>query len=115
MNKDLILASVLPIILCACALAGCNQREIKETTTEASTRIYTLAARENSDLPETAGATAESPVENTYDPSAARRTTQKSDAYDVNDYAHPDDFYYDHYDDFWDYEDAEDYYYEHDD
>jgi len=22
---------------------------------------------------------------------------------------HPDDFYYDHYDDFWDYEEAEDY------
>lgn len=35
------------------------------------------------------------------------------DPYDAKDYSHPDDFYYDHYDDFWDYEDAEDYYYEH--
>ena len=35
------------------------------------------------------------------------------DPFDAKDYIHPDDFYYDHYDDFWDYEDAEDYYYEH--
>lgn len=35
------------------------------------------------------------------------------DPFDAKDYSHPDDFYYDHYDDFWDYEDAEDYYYEH--
>lgn len=35
------------------------------------------------------------------------------DSFDAKDYSHPDDFYYDHYDDFWDYEDAEDYYYEH--
>ena len=32
-----------------------------------------------------------------------------SDPYQAKDYAHPDDFYYDYYDDFWDYEDAEDY------
>ena len=37
-------------------------------------------------------------------------TPKPSDPYDVYDYSHPDDFYYDHYDDFWDYEDAEDYY-----
>ncbi len=35
------------------------------------------------------------------------------DPFDAKDYSHPDDFYYDHYDDFWDYEDAENYYYEH--
>lgn len=39
--------------------------------------------------------------------------TYDPDPYDAKDYSHPDDFYYDHYDDFWDYEDAEDYYYEH--
>ncbi len=37
------------------------------------------------------------------------------DPYNATDYAHPEDFYYDHYDDFFDYEDAEDYYNEHDD
>ena len=31
------------------------------------------------------------------------------DPYDAKDYAHPDDFYYDHYDDFWEYEEAEEY------
>ena len=35
------------------------------------------------------------------------------DPYDAKSYAHPEDFYYDNYDDFWDYEDAEDYYNEH--
>lgn len=38
---------------------------------------------------------------------------QEDDPYDAKDYAHPDDFYYDYYDDFWDYEDAEDYWEEH--
>ena len=36
-------------------------------------------------------------------------STKKSDPFHASDYAHPDDFYYDNYDDFWDYEDAEDY------
>ena len=36
-------------------------------------------------------------------------STKKSDPFHASDYAHPDDFYYDYYDDFWDYEDAEDY------
>ena len=36
-------------------------------------------------------------------------STKKSDPFHSSDYAHPDDFYYDYYDDFWDYEDAEDY------
>lgn len=36
-----------------------------------------------------------------------------SDPYQAKDYAHPDDFYYDYYDDFWDYEDAEDYWEKH--
>ncbi len=37
------------------------------------------------------------------------------DPYNADDYAHPDDFYYDHYDDFFDYYEAEDYYNEHND
>ena len=36
-------------------------------------------------------------------------TKKSSDPYDAKSYAHPDDFYYDNYDDFWDYEDAEEY------
>ena len=38
-----------------------------------------------------------------------KRSSPSSDPYGASDYAHPDDFYYDYYDDFWDYEDAEDY------
>lgn len=50
-------------------------------------------------------------------PVPTRKTTQKpekdADPYDAKDYVHPDDFYYDYYDDFWDYEDAEEYWEEH--
>ena len=45
-----------------------------------------------------------------------KSTTNKkssSDPYQAKDYAHPDDFYYDYRDDFWDYEDAEDYWEKH--
>ena len=42
-------------------------------------------------------------------------TKKSSDLYDAKSYAHPDDFYYDNRDDFWDYEDAEEYYNEHND
>ena len=53
------------------------------------------------------------------DPTASsnrKSTTNKkssSDPYQAKDYAHPDDFYYDYRDDFWDYEDAEDYWEKH--
>ena len=42
-----------------------------------------------------------------------KTTTSKDDPYRASDYAHADDFYYDHWDDFIDFEDAEDYYDEH--
>ena len=38
---------------------------------------------------------------------------KSSDPYVAKSYAHPDDFYYDYRDDFWDYENAEDYFNEH--
>lgn len=38
------------------------------------------------------------------------RSRKSSDPYNVDDYSHADDFYYDHWDDFVDYADAEDYY-----
>ena len=47
------------------------------------------------------------------DRSAPKKKVKKEDPYNVNDYSSEEDFYDDHYDDFWDYEDAEDYYREH--
>ena len=35
------------------------------------------------------------------------------DEFDADEYAHPDDFYYDHYNDFVDFEEAEDYWEDH--
>ena len=37
---------------------------------------------------------------------------EKEDPYGASDCSHPDDFYYDYYDDFYDYEEAEEYWYE---
>lgn len=39
----------------------------------------------------------------------SKGSNSKSDPYEASEYIHPDDFYYDHYDDFEGYEDAEDY------
>ena len=48
-----------------------------------------------------------------YTPKKKVKQKQSDDPYDVNDYSNEEDFYYDHYDDFFDYYDAEDYYNEH--
>ena len=40
-------------------------------------------------------------------------TTEDDDPYNAKDYATPEDFYYDHYDDFYDYDEAEEYWMEH--
>ncbi len=42
-------------------------------------------------------------------PSVRPSAKPSSDPFGAGEYSHPDDFYYDHYDDFFDYEDAEDY------
>ena len=46
-------------------------------------------------------------------PRPTPRAWYDEDEYDVQDYDDPDDFYYDHYDDFFEYYDAEDYWYDH--
>lgn len=45
--------------------------------------------------------------------SSKSKSGKSKDEYSAKDYVDADDFYYDHYDDFYDYEDAEDYYNEH--
>ena len=47
--------------------------------------------------------------------SGSKSKSSSSDPYDAKSYAHPEDLYYDHPDDFWDYEDAEDYWEKHND
>jgi len=54
----------------------------------------------------------DSPVK-PYIPQNPDSSVEDEDPYNAADYSHPEDFYYDHYDDFFDYEDAEDYYNEH--
>lgn len=61
--------------------------------------------------------TSSSSSSNSKSTSSSKNTTSRksssskksSSSYNAKDYAHPDDFYYDHYDDFVDFEEAEDY------
>lgn len=61
----------------------------------------------------TAPATKQSNTFKSYTKSKKRYT--EADPYNANDYANEEDFYYDHYDDFFDYYDAESYYNDHKD
>ncbi len=47
--------------------------------------------------------------------SSKSKSSESSNKYSAKEYVDADDFYYDHYDDFYDYEEAEDYYNEHTD
>lgn len=46
-------------------------------------------------------------------PAYRPQATEDDDPYDAADYYDPEDFYEDHYDDFYDYDEAEEYYYDH--
>lgn len=46
-------------------------------------------------------------------PRSTKPSSASNDPFDAASYPHPDDFYYDHYHDFWDYEDAEEYWENH--
>ena len=51
----------------------------------------------------------------TFTPYKSSSKDDDDDPYNAKDYSNEEDFYYDHYDDFFDYEEAEDYYNEYDD
>ncbi|HBL41537.1 MAG TPA: hypothetical protein DDY98_08290 [Ruminococcaceae bacterium] len=68
-------------------------RRIVYTTEKATTVLYTVP-----------------PAKHTTTRRYKVKTKKQDDPYNAKDYAHADDFYEDHYDDFFDYEDAEDYY-----
>jgi hypothetical protein len=53
------------------------------------------------------------PPKATTKPRSTKPTSAAEDPFDAASYPHPDDFYYDHYNDFWDYEDAEEYWESH--
>ena len=71
-----------------------------------STNLYRSKAESSSVQPIT--------KKSTYKSNSSKSKSSKSnDEYSAKDYADADDFYCDHFDDFYDYEDAEDYYDEH--
>ena len=88
-----------------------------ENSSRSSRTSYTTARFQTTYkfVPKTTTAAAARRTTSSARPYTYQRTTKAAkddDPLHAKDYVDADDFYYDHYDDFFDYEDAEDYWYE---
>lgn len=106
-KKNVIISSVM-LVLLICAIVAYktdreNSREHEYTPTVTRSVTRTTPIPSPSATPQ--------PV---WTPTSTGRT-RNEDEYNASDYSNPDDFYEDHYDDFYDYYDAEDYWYEYGD
>ena len=81
------------------------------TSSTWSSKSYTSSSSSKSTTTTTKKAA--TTTKSTTSSTSKKATTTRSDPYDVQDYSDPEEFYYYHYDDFYDYEDAEDYFNEH--
>ena len=81
------------------------------TSSTWSSKFYTSSSSSKSTTTTTKKAA--TTTKNTTSSTSKKTTTTRSDPFDVQDYSDPEEFYYYHYDDFYDYEDAEDYFNEH--
>ena len=105
--------AIICIVIALISLFGsCGKSSSKSYSSGSSRRLYSTSSYSSSSK--------STSTSNSYSGSSRSNTSESvkakgssSDPYDAKSYYHPDDFYYDHYDDFWDYEDAEDYWEEH--
>ncbi len=118
-----IIGTILVLLLLGWIVSACENSSHSSTGSYSYSRSYKSYSGSSSK----SGGSAYSYQRKSYS-SAIQPTTKKStyksysskskssrsvDEYSAKDYVDADDFYYDHYDDFYDYEDAEDYYNEH--
>ena len=108
------------ITLVLSAIGSCSKSSHKTYSSRYYRSSYSTSSYSSSHRSKSSGYTSSSskPSTSSSNKSNGRGTNTKSkssDPYDAKSYAHPDDLYYDHSDDFWDYEDAEDYWEEHQD
>lgn len=117
--KDHVIQTITAVICLVCivlAFGGCTAYESSLETSAPATATSrpsitprpSATARPSAPKPT---ATPKPSVRPSATPKPTVRPSAKpsADPFDAGDYSHPDDFYYDHYDDFFDYEDAEDY------
>ena len=80
-----------------------NRKQVEELKKDPNSSFYSNKNQSNSSSTYT------------FTPYRAPSKYDDDDTYNAKDYSNEEDFYYDHYDDFFDYYDAEDYYNEHND
>ena len=105
-----ILVGLVLLLLIGVGSCGNNSRQSYRAT-HTTARFQTTYKY----VPKTTTTTTTRRTTSSAKPYTYQRTTKPAkddDPYDAKDYVDADDFYYDHYDDFFDYEDAEDYWYE---
>ena len=103
---------IIVLVLLGWLFGGCakhteqssSSRSSTASRTQSSAYTYRSKAESSTVQPVTKKSTHKS-----YSP----KSSKIEDEFSAKDYVDADDFYYDHYDDFYDYEDAEDYYNEH--
>lgn len=109
MGNRISLGGILVIIAVLLLLFGsctCGRETYSSSASSSGRRTYRPVATYKAATPKPTTA-----AKTTRKPKATSKP--KDDPYNASDYAHADDFYYDHWDDFVDFEEAEDYYDEH--
>ena len=107
---------IIILALALSVLGSCGKSSSKYSSGSYSTSSHTTTSRSNysgsscsnSSLSSRSYSSILSKPHSGYN-SSSKSKINLSDPYDAKSYAHPDDFYYDYYNDFWDYEDAEEY------
>ena len=118
-----IIGTILVFLILGSIVSACDNNSRKSTSSYSYSRSYksysSSSSKSNSSVYSYQSKTTSSAVQSTTKKSTYKsysskaKSSKSEDEYSAKDYVDADDFYYDHYDDFYDYEDAEDYYNEH--
>ena len=90
-----------------------NGEDVYPVPTQKPSSTWSSKSHTSSSSSKTTATTTKKTTTTTKSTTTKKTTTTWSDPFDVQDYSDPEEFYYYHYDDFYDYEDAEDYFNEH--
>lgn len=120
-----IIGTILVFLVLGSIISACDNISHNSTSSYNYSRSYKSysgsSSKSNSSVYSYQSKTTSSAVqpttkESTYKSySSKTKSSNSEDEFSAKDYVDADDFYYDHYDDFYDYEDAEDYWEEHQD
>ena len=113
--KDFVIAVFFLLILCAIlGIGSCYHKEMEREKKSYHQMMQELYKGSGHSSSKTKTDTKPSESRSSGKSSTTRKpASEDPDPLNVQDYRDPEDFYEDHYDDFFDYEDAEDYYRDH--